>query len=142
MDALIEVITLPVGDPDRSIHFYRDMVGFELDVDYAPPSSTFRVVQMTPPGSGASIQFGVGLPDVPAVNVTGGYLIVEDIDAYRRELTGRGVQMSEIRHKDAEDGWRGSFRAGLDPNRADYASFADFSDPDGNRWVIQERRRP
>jgi catechol 2,3-dioxygenase-like lactoylglutathione lyase family enzyme len=138
MQALIEVIILPVVDPDRSIHFYRDMVGFDLDVDYAP-ISTFRVVQMTPRGSSASIQFGVGLRHVPAVHVTGIHLIVEDIATYRRELAARGVPVSPIRHKDSASGWRGSFRPGLDPHRAEYASFADFSDPDGNGWVIQER---
>lgn len=138
MQALIEVVVLPVTDPDRSIHFYRDLVGFNLDVDYAP-SSSFRVVQMTPPGSAASIQFGVGLPDVPSSALAGMHLVVEDLGAYRRALVGRGVQVGEIKHKVSEGGWQGAFIGGLDPGRADYASFAGFSDPDGNRWSIQER---
>jgi len=135
---LLEVVTLPVADPDASLHFYRDQVGFDLDVDYAP-SATFRVVQLTPRGSSASIQFGIGLPDTPSDAVRGLVLVVEDIAEVRRELTARGVTVSEIRHKDIDGGWRGRFRAGVDPERTDYASFADFSDADGNRWLLQER---
>lgn len=138
MEARLEVVTLLVADPDLSVHFYRDLVGFDLDVDYAP-SPAFRVVQMTPAGSSASIQFGVGLLDVPATAARGLYLVVADICASRRELLDRGVAVSEIRHKDTEGGWRGGLLAGLDPARADYASFADFRDPDDNRWVLQER---
>ena len=67
------------------------------------------------------------------------YLVVADIEASRRELTGRGVAVSDTRHKDTDGGWRGGFLPGVDPSRADYASFADFSDPDGNRWFLQER---
>lgn len=141
VEALLEVITLPVADPDRSIRFYRDQIGFILDVDYAP-SPKFRVVQLTPPGSRASIQFGVGLPDVPPGKVTGMYLVVADIEAYTRQLIARGVRTTDIRHKFSQGGWCGSFRPGPDPGRTDYASFAAFTDPDGNRWVIQERGHP
>lgn len=136
--ATIEVLVLPVADPDRSVGFYGEMIGFDLDVDYAP-TPTFRVVQMTPPGSSTSIQFGVGLPDVPSAPVIGMYLVVDDIEAYRRNLTERGVVVGDIRHKDTAGGWRGSFLPGVDPSRADYATFFDFADPDGNRWVVQER---
>jgi catechol 2,3-dioxygenase-like lactoylglutathione lyase family enzyme len=138
MRALLEVIILPVADPDRSLHFYRDLVGFDLDVDYAP-APDFRVVQLTPHGSGTSIQFGVGLQDTAAGSVRGLYLVVDDIERARSELVDRGVNVGEIRHKDTNGGWRGGFVAGLDDVRADYASFADFSDPDGNGWVLQER---
>lgn len=138
MNGSFEVVVLAVADPDRALHFYRDLIGFGLDVDYAP-SSTFRVIQLTPPGSSCSIQFGVGLPEVPTGQVRGLYLIVADIEASRRELVGRGVDVSEITHKDTAGGWRGGMLAGRDPGRADYASFANFRDPDGNGWVLQER---
>lgn len=138
MKALLEVLILPVADPDKSLRFYRDKVGFDLDVDYTPAPG-FRVIQLTPQGSSTSIQFGVGLTDSPPGSVSGLYLVVADIEAGRRELTDNGVTVSEIRHKDTDGGWRGGFLAGTDPNRADYASFADFRDPDGNAWVLQER---
>jgi catechol 2,3-dioxygenase-like lactoylglutathione lyase family enzyme len=138
MNATLEVIILPVSDPDKSLDFYRDKLGFTLDVDYAP-AADFRVIQLTPQGSSTSIQFGVGLTDAPAGSVRGLYLVTADLEASRRELTDREVTVSEIRHKDTDGGWRGGFRPGLDPGRADYASFADFRDPDGNAWVLQER---
>jgi catechol 2,3-dioxygenase-like lactoylglutathione lyase family enzyme len=138
MKALLEVVILPVSDPDRSLQFYRDQVGFDLDVDYAPAPG-FRVIQLTPQGAGTSIQFGVGLTDAPPGSVQGLYLVVSDIEGGRSELTGRGVSVTEIRHKNTDGGWRGGFLPGLDPDRADYASFADFRDPDGNAWVLQER---
>lgn len=138
MKASFEVVILPVADPDRSLRFYRDQVGFNLDVDYAP-TPDFRVIQLTPEGSGTSIQFGVGLTEAPTGSVRGLYLVVPDIDTCRRELIDRGVAVREIRHKDTDGGWRGGFLAGMDPDRADYASFANFRDPDGNAWVLQER---
>lgn len=138
MKALLEVVTLPVSDPDRSLRFYRDQVGFDLDVDYAP-ARDFRVIQLTPPGSAASIQFGMGLTDAPPGSLEGLYLVVPDIEGCRAELTDRGVAVSDIRHKDTEGGWRDRFLPGPDPERADYASFANFRDPDGNAWVLQER---
>ena len=139
MKALFEVVILPVSDPDRSLLFYRDQVGFDLDVDYAPTPG-FRVIQLTAEGASSSIQFGVGLTEARAGSVRGLYLLVPDIEACRRELIDRGVDVGEIRHKDTEGGgWRGGFLPGLDPGRADYATFADFRDPDGNAWVLQER---
>lgn len=139
MKALFEVVILPVSDPDSSLRFYRDQVGFDLDVDYAP-TPAFRVIQLTPEGASSSIQFGIGLTDAAAGSVRGLYLVVPDIATCRRELMDRGVDVGEIRHKDTEGGgWRGGFLPGLDPERADYASFADFRDPDGNTWVLQER---
>jgi catechol 2,3-dioxygenase-like lactoylglutathione lyase family enzyme len=138
MKAIFEVVILPVSDPDRSLEFYRDQVGFDLDVDYAP-APDFRVIQLTPQGSATSIQVGVGLTDAPAGSVRGLYLVVPDIQKSRLELIDQGVTVSKIRHKNADGGWRGGFHPGLDPDRADYASFADFRDPDGNAWVLQER---
>jgi catechol 2,3-dioxygenase-like lactoylglutathione lyase family enzyme len=134
----LEVVTLPVSDVDQALRFYLDQVGFALDVDYAP-TDAFRVVQLTPPGSSCSIQLGNGLTDAPAGSVRNLYLVVSDLEAARRRLLDRGVAVSEIRHKTPIDAWDGRFASGLDPARGDYASFADFSDPDGNRWLLQER---
>ena len=134
----VEVITLPVSNVDRALRFYVDQVGFALDVDYSP-NNTFRVVQLTPPGSSCSIQIGDGLTDAPIGSLRGVYLVVTDIDAARRLLLERGVEVSEVRHKTPSGAWDGGFAPGLDPARRDYASFADFSDPDGNGWVLQER---
>jgi len=134
----VEVITLPVSDVDRALRFYVDRVGFTLDVDYAP-NDAFRVVQLTPPGSACSIQIGKGLTNAVAGSVRNVYLVVTDLEAARGRLLERGVEVSAIRHKVPIDAWNGGFAAGLDPAHRDYASFADFSDPDGNRWVLQER---
>jgi catechol 2,3-dioxygenase-like lactoylglutathione lyase family enzyme len=138
MKASLEVVILPVSDPDQALRFYRDQVGFNLDVDYAP-APDFRVIQLTPEGSSTSIQFGVGLTDAPAGSVRGLYLVVPDIEDCRRELTERGVSVSDIRHKNTDGGWRGGFLDGVDSDHTDYASFADFRDLDGNAWVLQER---
>lgn len=132
------MITLPVSDVDRAALFYRDQIGFVLDVDYAP-TNTFRVVQLTPPGSGCSIQIGTGLTDAPSGSAHNSYLVVDDLDATRARLTANDVPVSEIRHKTPVGAWDGRFAPGLDPDRGDYASFADFADPDGNTWVLQER---
>jgi catechol 2,3-dioxygenase-like lactoylglutathione lyase family enzyme len=134
----VEVITLPVSNVDRALRFYVDRVGFALDIDYSP-NNTFRVVQLTPPGSSCSIQIGNDLTDAPVGSLRGIYLVVSDIDAARRLLLERGVQVGEIRHKTPPGAWDGGFAPGLDPARRDYGSFASFSDPDGNSWVLQER---
>ena len=134
----VEVITLPVRDVDRALRFYVEQLGFALDVDYAP-TDAFRVVQLTPPASGCSIQLGTGLTDAPAGSVRNTYLVVTDLETARARLLERGVPVSEIRHKTPIGAWDGGFGPGLEPDRGDYASFADFADPDGNTWVLQER---
>ena len=137
MDAKIEVITIPVSDVDQALAFYTEQAGFGLDVDYHPVSE-FRVVQLTPPGSACSVQVGTGLTDAAPGSVRATFLAVTDIEAARRELIARAVKVSEIRHKAPLDAWQGGWEPGTDPERRDYASFADFADPDGNTWVLQE----
>jgi catechol 2,3-dioxygenase-like lactoylglutathione lyase family enzyme len=138
MNANIEVLILPVADVDRALAFYTEKAGFTLDVDYAP-TDEFRVVQLTPPDSGCSVQIGIGLTDAAAGSMRGVCAVVQDLEAVRAELLERGVRVGEIRHKSPLEDWRGGWEPGLDPGRTDYASFADFTDPDGNQWVLQER---
>jgi catechol 2,3-dioxygenase-like lactoylglutathione lyase family enzyme len=138
MDYRIEIVTLPVSDVDRALRFYVDQVGFALDVDYGP-NSDFRVVQLTPPGSVASVQLGVGLTDASPGSSRANYLVVSDIEAAAGELAASGVEVSVIRHKASAD-WQGDYAPGIDPERRPYASFLDFADPDGNTWIVQERR--
>jgi catechol 2,3-dioxygenase-like lactoylglutathione lyase family enzyme len=137
MDYQLQVITLSVSDVDKATAFYTGQAGFTLDVDYHPASG-FRVVQLTPPGSACSVQIGTGLTDALPGSVRAAFLVVTDIEAARQELTGRGVVVSDIRHKSPVENWTGSFQPGTDPQRRDYASFADFADPDGNTWILQE----
>ena len=133
----LEVVILPVADVDRSLAFYTEQLGFDLDVDYRP-SDDFRIVQLTPPGSACSVQ----LEAFPPAEVSTGrthYLVVPDIEAARQKLLDRGVPVNDVRHKAQIERWAGGWEAGVDPERRDYASFADLVDPDGNRWVLQER---
>jgi catechol 2,3-dioxygenase-like lactoylglutathione lyase family enzyme len=129
----LELILIPVSDVDRAKAFYTEQVGFQLDVDHRA-NENFRVVQMTPRGSACSISVGIGITDAVPGSVKGLHLVVTDIVAAREELVGRSVKVSEIRHL-GDGGWA----AGPHPQRIDYNSFADFSDPDGNTWVLQER---
>jgi catechol 2,3-dioxygenase-like lactoylglutathione lyase family enzyme len=135
MDFKLELVLLPVSDVDRAKTFYTEKVGFNLDVDHRA-SDEFRVVQMTPPGSACSITIGIGITDAAPGSVRGLHLVVSDIEAARAELVERGVDVSEPRHFDS-----GTWAPGPDPEHRDYNSFADFSDPDGNSWILQEVRR-
>ena len=134
MDFKLELVLIPVADVDRAKAFYTEQAGFNLDVD-TNPTEDFRVVQMTPPGSACSITIGKGLSDAEPGSYRGTHLVVEDIEAARAELVGRGVEVSDIRHFDRA---AGEWKPGPDPGHAKYNSFADFSDPDGNTWVLQE----
>lgn len=130
----LELVLIPVSDVDRAKAFYTEKLGFSLDVDHQP-SDEFRVVQMTPPGSTCSITIGIGITDAEPGAYRGTHLVVSDIVAAREELVARGVEVSEIRHFDRA---AAEWRPGPDPGRGKYASFADFADPDGNTWVLQE----
>ena len=138
MELRLELVPVPVSDVDRAKAFYTERVGFRLDVD-TRPSDALRVVQMTPPGSACSITIGEGLGLGEPGTLRGIHLVVTDIEDARDELVGRGVEVSEIRHFDRASG---SWKAGPDPGRQDYGSFADFADPDGNSWVLQEVGHP
>ena len=131
-DLKLELVLIPVTDVDRAKAFYVEQAGFSLDVDHQP-NEEFRVVQMTPPGSACSITIGIGITDAEPGSYRGTHLVVTDIEAARAELVGRGVDVGEIRHM-TPDGWQ----PGADPAHAPYNSFADFADPDGNTWVLQE----
>jgi catechol 2,3-dioxygenase-like lactoylglutathione lyase family enzyme len=135
MDLKLELVLLPVADVDRAKMFYMDKVGFDLHVDHRA-GDDFRVVQLDPPGSACSIAFGIGITDAAPGSTRGLHLVVSDIDAARAELVDRGVDVSLVRHLES-----GEWVTGRDPERRDYNSFADFSDPDGNTWVLQEVRR-
>jgi len=131
----LELVLIPVTDVDRALAFYVEKAGFNLDVDHRV-SDEFRVVQMTPPGSACSITIGIGMTDAVPGSVRGTHLVVSDIEAARAELVDRGVDVTEIRHFES-----GTWTPGPDPERRRYNSFADFCDPDGNTWVLQEARR-
>jgi catechol 2,3-dioxygenase-like lactoylglutathione lyase family enzyme len=133
MEYRLELVLIPVSDVDRAKAFYAGQAGFDLQVD-VPIGEGMRVVQLTPPGSGCSIGFGTGLGvTAEPGSFKGLHLIVSDIVAARDELSGRGVKVEEIRHM-----VDGEWRSGPHPDRSDYNSFAEFSDPDGNGWLLQE----
>lgn len=131
MNYELQMIVLPVADPDRSKSFY-EQCGFHLDVDHQA-SDAFRVIQLTPPGSACSVSFGTGIATREPGSVEGLHLVVTDIEAAHAELTGRGIEVGPVRHM-TPNGWK----EGVDPDHQSYNSFADFSDPDGNGWVLQE----
>jgi catechol 2,3-dioxygenase-like lactoylglutathione lyase family enzyme len=135
----LEVVVLPVSDVDRAKRFYETL-GFRLDIDYVA-SAAFRVVQLTPPGSECSIIIGNGITSAAPGSVQGLHLVVVDIEAARAELVGRGVDVGEVFHDAGgvfhHSGAEGR-ATGPDPGRRDYGSFASFSDPDGNGWLLQE----
>ena len=140
-DLKLEVVMIPVSDVDRAKEFYAGLE-WRLDADF-PFENGVRIVQFTPPGSPASVQFGTGTTSATPGSAENLYLIVSDLDAAREQLLARGAAVSEAFHPGApgaqfrpEGG--GDRAGGLDPDRATYGSFATFSDPDGNRWLVKE----
>ncbi|MGY1609763.1 MULTISPECIES: VOC family protein [unclassified Geodermatophilus] len=118
MDWKLELVAVPVSDVDRALTFYTEGAGFHLDHDHRV-SDEVRFVQLTPPGSACSIAIGTGLLDTPPGSVQGLQVVVPDVEAAHRELTDRGVEVSEVQH-------------------LPWGSFVFFSDPDGNGWAIQQ----
>ena len=143
VDLKLEVVVIPVSDVDRAKGFYGSL-GWRLDADFAFDNG-FRVVQFTPPGSGCSVQFGVNITLAAPGSAQGLYLIVSEIEAARAELVARGAKISEVFHAGApgaqfqRDGTSGRL-SGPAPDHASYSTFASFSDPDGNGWLLQEIR--
>jgi catechol 2,3-dioxygenase-like lactoylglutathione lyase family enzyme len=141
VDMKLEVVIIPVSDVDRAKLFYGRL-GWRLDADF-PFDNGVRIVQFTPPGSGSSIQFGAKVTSAAPGSAQGLYLIVSDIEAARGELTVCGAQVSEVFHAGVPgaqfqpDGTSGR-ASGPAPDHASYGSFATFSDPDGNGWLLQE----
>ena len=135
----LEVVVVPVADVDRAKNFYKAL-GWREDADFVT-GPDFRVVQVTPPDSACSIIFGTGATTAAPGSAQGLHLIVTDIEAARAELADRGVQMSEVFHDAGgvfhHAGTMGRV-AGPAPNHESYSSFASFSDPDGNGWLLQE----
>ena len=129
MDWKLEVVVIPVSDVDRAKQFYSEQVGFVVDNDVRMGES-FRVVQLTPPGSACSIAIGTGLAQMPPGAVKGMQLVVTDIEAARAELVERGVEVSQVQHFDQG--------ARVDGPGGDWNSFVFFNDPDGNGWAVQQ----
>lgn len=130
MEMKLELIVVPVSDVDRAKQFYAERAGFRLDVDHRGEGD-FRVVQLTPPGSACSIAL---MRNDAAGTLRGLHLVVADVEAARDELVERGVPAGEPFHFDPAVGQV----AGPHPERADYATFLSFEDPDGNAWLVQE----
>ena len=141
VDLKLEVVVIPVSDVDRAKRFYGTL-GWRLDADFAFDNG-FRVVQFTPPGSGCSVQFGTNITSAAPGSAQGLYLIVSEIEPARDELVARGAEISEVFHASApgaqfrRDSTSGRV-SGPAPDHASYGSFATFSDPDGNSWLLQE----
>jgi len=139
LDMKIEIVVLPVSDVDRAKAFYANL-GWKLDMDFVR-GDAFRVIQFTPPGSGASVIFGRGISTATPGSVRGLYFVVSDIEAVRADLLARGAPVGEIFH-DADGvfhrpGTEGRVD-GPAPGHRSYGSYAGFSDPDGNQWLMQE----
>jgi catechol 2,3-dioxygenase-like lactoylglutathione lyase family enzyme len=141
IDMKLEAVVIPVSDVDRAKDFYNKL-GWRLDADFLFDNG-FRVVQFTPPGSGTSIQFGSNITSAAAGSAQGLYLVVSDIEAARDELAARGAEVSEVFYPGTpgaqfRDNDTSSRVNGPAPDHASYSSFATFSDPDGNGWLLQE----
>jgi catechol 2,3-dioxygenase-like lactoylglutathione lyase family enzyme len=144
VDMKFEIVVIPVSDIDRAKEFYQRL-GWRLDADFATDDKDFRVVQFTPPGSGCSVIFGKRVTGATPGSSQGLYLIVSDIEAARKDLQNRGIEVSDVFHSNGayagsdEPFLFGQNRvSGPDPNHGSYRSFASFDDPDGNSWLFQE----
>jgi catechol 2,3-dioxygenase-like lactoylglutathione lyase family enzyme len=140
-DLKLEVVVIPVSDADRAKEFYGRL-GWRLDADF-PFDNGFRVVQFTPPGSGCSVQFGTKITSAAPGSAQGLYLVVSDIAAARDQLAARGAKVSDVFHPGApgaqfEPGGGSGRVSGPAADGQSYSSFATFSDPDGNTWLLQE----
>jgi catechol 2,3-dioxygenase-like lactoylglutathione lyase family enzyme len=135
-DFKLEVVILPVSDAERSKRFYASL-GWREDADF-PISEDLRVLQFTPPGSQASVIFGTGVSSATPGSAGSRLLAVSDLDTARAELIERGVDVSEVFHGVAFSADVKTRLPGPDPERKSYSSFASFSDPDGNEWLLQE----
>ncbi len=132
MEYRLEVVSVPVSDVDRAKEFYQRL-GWRLDADFSFGDGA-RLVQFTSPGSACSIHFGTDfVTSAPPGSAQGLELVVDDIEAARAQLIERGVEVSDVFHRDGDKPV-----AGPDPGRASYSSFVSFNDPDGNGWVLQE----
>jgi catechol 2,3-dioxygenase-like lactoylglutathione lyase family enzyme len=132
-DMKLEVVVVPISNAERSKRFYTNL-GWRLDADFAV-GDDFHVMQFTPPGSPASIHVGKGMTSAAPGSARGMYLVVSDIVAARAELVRRGVEVGEIFHR---PGPGKPAVNGPDPERRSYFTYATFSDPDGNEWLLQE----
>jgi catechol 2,3-dioxygenase-like lactoylglutathione lyase family enzyme len=142
MDMKLEVLVVPVSNVDRAKAFYEKL-GFRLDIDYVTDEE-FRVAQFTPPGSEASIIIGKGITSAAPGSLQNLHLVVSDIEEARADLLGRGIEVSEVFHDASgifhHSGTEGRV-AGRHPEPSDYGSFASFTDPDGNGWLLQEIKK-
>ncbi|HJR44582.1 MAG TPA: VOC family protein [Actinomycetota bacterium] len=132
MDWKLEVVTVPVSDLDRARDFYSKRVGFKVDIDHEV-SPDVRFLQLTPPGSGCSIHLAPGSGKLKPGSLEGLFLVVPDVKAAREELLNRGVDAGEIRVYD-----NGEYRPALEGESLDLVGVVLFSDPDGNRWMVQQ----
>jgi catechol 2,3-dioxygenase-like lactoylglutathione lyase family enzyme len=138
-DLKLEVVVIPVSDVDRTRRFYESL-GWRLDADFSN-GDDWRLVQMTPPGSPCSVMFGKGFTPAAPGSVQGTFLVVDDLETARAQLIGQGVEVSQVFHFDGNllraTGTKGRV-PGPDPDGRSYLSFASFSDPDGNGWLLQQ----
>ena len=132
MNWKIEVVTIPVSDVDRARDFYVEKVGFAVDIDHRI-SDDLRLVQLTPPGSACSIHLGKGTVDMEPGSIDGVFLVVQDVRVARDQLVERGVEVGELQVFDD-----GSYRPAREGEGLDYVGCVFFSDPDGNRWCVQQ----
>jgi catechol 2,3-dioxygenase-like lactoylglutathione lyase family enzyme len=148
MDLRLEVVVIPVSDVDRAKAFYEKALGWRVDIDYSAEgyetavgyrlrgAESYRIVQLTPPGSPSSILLGSGITRMSPGALQGMQLVTSDLEATRAELVGRGVDVGEFFHFGAN-----GQTPGLDPERTSYNSYMPLRDPDGNGWLLQEIKK-